>query len=171
MLHFAFYQPMKLLLMNQNRVQQKEKFTVLMKPLLTNLKLIQTALIHLSQSVKMKQKIILKQMWRSTIYCFPTVYMMQQTATHFLILDISMILVSIYLIKKLNKILMFILFLCLNFMSLSLVTVSIWDGNSFKKAKMNFFEIGMAVVKKVVSDKELSQNYCFVYYYSSSCSF
>ncbi|XP_065652023.1 protein PHTF2 isoform X3 [Hydra vulgaris] len=40
-----------------------------------------------------------------------------------------------------------------------LITVSIWDGNSFKKAKMNFFEIGMAVVKKVESRKDKRSDY------------
>ena len=32
-----------------------------------------------------------------------------------------------------------------------LVTVSLWDGSSFKKAKFTFLEIGKAVVNKVVS--------------------
>ncbi|XP_057309188.1 protein PHTF2-like isoform X2 [Hydractinia symbiolongicarpus] len=40
-----------------------------------------------------------------------------------------------------------------------LINVSIWDVNSFKKAKLTFFEIGMAVVKKVELRVEKSSDY------------
>jgi len=40
-----------------------------------------------------------------------------------------------------------------------LVSVSIWDGSSFKKAKLTFFEIGIAVMNKVESRKEKASDY------------